>query len=277
MKTAASVRTAVVALSLLAAACANDAPTIEASSAGKASAAGAGVSLALSPEEVARSGPATPFSPFGDPTLASVGGGREVINNPTKTEVLAAASNLPEMSLGSPDAPVTLVQYASLTCPYCKRFDAEVFPVLKREYIDTGKVRYILRDFPIGRTSGQASVALRCAAPGKYFELYSRFLATQPAWVSQEVRLDPIADIAANGGVTRAAFDACRADAALVEALKAEKDRGRKLGIIGTPNFFVEDKLVKKALTVEELRAHLDTALATRTASAAAPAPAENP
>ena len=277
MKPAAILRPALLALPMMLAACANDAPTIEASSAGKGSAAGAGVSLALSPEEVARSGPATPFTPLSDPTLASVGGGREVIPNPTKAGILASASSLPEMSLGRPDAPVTLVQYASLTCPYCKRFDAEVFPVLKREYIDTGKVRYILRDFPIGRTSGQSSIALRCAAHAKSFELYSLFLASQPSWVSQEVRLDPIAEIAAKAGVTRAAFDACRADAALVEALKAEKDRGRKLGIIGTPNFFIEDKLVKKALNADELRAALDAALATRTASAAPPAQSPNP
>ena len=265
-------RLAAAALSLLAAACASDAPKLEAAGAGASGIGTSAAEVALSPEEVAKSGPVTAFNPFGDIT-AQTGGGREVMTNPTKAEILAPAGTLAEMSYGAAEAPVTLVQYASLTCPHCKRFHAEVFPILKREYIDTGKVRYILREFPIGHTSGQASVALRCAAPDKYLDLYGRFLADQPQWVSMEVRLDPIAAIAAKDGVTRAAFDACRADSALVEGLKAVKDRGRKLGVIGTPNFFLDDKLIKKALTVEELRAMLDAALATKTASVAAAKP----
>ena len=76
---------------------------------------------------------------------------------------------LPEMALGRADAPVTIVQYASMTCPYCRQFQRETFPVLKREYIDTGKVRYILREFPIGHQSGLATIALRCAPPEQVF------------------------------------------------------------------------------------------------------------
>ena len=72
-------------------------------------------------------------------------------------------------------------------------------------------------------------------------------------------------------GLTREAFDACRNDVALIEGLKSVKDRGRKLGIIGTPNFFIQDKLVKKAIGIEELRAAIDPLLAGRTASAAKP------
>ncbi len=223
--------------------------------------------LSLSPEEVAQQGPTVPFSPFNDPTTSAVGG-REVIANPTRAQVLEPGP-LPEIAFGSADAPVTLVQYASLTCPYCKKFHAEVYPTLKRDYIDTGKVRYILRDFPIGRTSGQASVALRCAKPEVYLDLYARFLDTQPTWVSQEVRLDPIAAVAAKAGVTRDQFDACRSDVALVEGIKATKDRGRKLGIIGTPNFFVQDKLIKKTLDMAELRALIDPLVSARTAAAA--------
>jgi len=226
------------------------------------------VAEALSPEEVAASAPVAPFNPFSDPT-AQRPGGREVIANPTKADILAPASNLPEFSLGSPEAPVTLVQYASLTCPYCKRFHETVFPIFKREYIDTGKVRYILREFPIGRTSGQASIAWRCVAPDRFLEAYGRFLADQTEWVSMEVRHDAIAAVAAKVGLTRTAYDACREDKALVEALKQIKDRGRKLGIIGTPNFYLEDKLIKKALTIEELREALDVALSQRTAAAA--------
>jgi protein-disulfide isomerase len=226
------------------------------------------VGLNLSPEEVAQSGPIAPFNPFADPS-ATTTGGREVIAQPTMAEILEPVPGLPEMAFGQADAPVTIVQYASLSCPHCKRFHAEVYPILKRDYIDTGKVRYVLRDFPIGKTSGQASVALRCVAPERYLDLYGKFQAQQTSWVSQEVRIDPIAAVAAQVGLSRADYDACRANTALIESLKGMKDRGRKLGIIGTPNFFVQDKLIKKAIDMAELRAMIDPLVAARTASAA--------
>jgi protein-disulfide isomerase len=259
-----------LALALLCtlAGCASEGPSLLAASANPGA---TGTTLSLSPEEVAQSGPAVPFTPFGDPTASAVGG-REVIANPTEAEILEPAG-MPDMAFGRPDAPVTIVEYASLTCPYCKRFHTEVFPVLKREYIDTGKVRFILREFPIGRTSGQASVALRCASPDKYLDLYGRYLAKQPMWVSQEVRIEPIYAVAAEAGLTRAEFDSCRTNVAHVESLKATKDRGRKLGIIGTPNFFIGGKLVKKAIDLAELRAMIDPLVAARSAQASAAKP----
>jgi protein-disulfide isomerase len=106
------------------------------------------------------------------------------------------------MALGRADAPVTIIKYASMTCPYCRRFQLEAFPVLKKDYIDTGKVRFIIREFPIGKQSGLATVALRCAAPDKYFALYDKLMAQQTSWVSQEVRPDPIFKVAAQVGMT---------------------------------------------------------------------------
>ena len=119
-------------------------------------------------------------------------------------------------------------------------------------------------------------VALRCAAPEKYLDLYGKFLEQQPSWVSQEVRVDAVYAVAAQAGLSRADYDACRTNVALVENIKAIKDRGRKLGIIGTPNFFIDNKLVKKALDITELRAMIDPLLALRTASSM-PAPAVHP
>lgn len=200
------------------------------------------------------------FNPFSsEPETAS--GGREVILNPTVAEVMQTGE-LPEMSWGSPNAPVTLIKYMSLTCPYCKRFHAEVYPVLKREYIDTGKVRFIMREFPIGKSSGTATVALRCASPDKYLDLYGRFLSQQDQWVSQEVRKDAIFRVAAQSGVTADQFNACMANQALVSQLNAVKERGRKLGVIGTPNFFVNGRLVKSTMGVAELRALVDPIIA---------------
>lgn len=222
-----------------------------------------------STEDTARTGPER-FNPFADPNDKPAGG-REVIENPTIADVMLPGP-LPEMSFGRPDAPVTIVEYASLTCPHCRNFHLTTYPRFKKEYVDTGKVRYILREFPIGKTSGAATVALRCAPPDKYLTLFGKFLEQQPTWVSQEVRLDPIFKVAAQVGMTRQQFDACRENQAMIDGLKWIKDRGRKLGVIGTPNFFVEGKLVKKELSIEDIRAMVDPLLAGRiTASAGAP------
>ncbi len=239
-----------------------------ANSAAANSASADGLAVPMTPEEIAAQSSSSPINAFGDVTTTALGG-REVIANPTLAEVLEPATpHLAEMSFGKADAPVVVVKYMSLTCPYCRQFHAEVYPKLKSEYIDTGKVRFVIREFPIGRTSGQATVALRCAPPEKYLELYARYLNQQPSWVSQEVRLDAVHAIAAPVGLSRAAFDACRTNPKLVDGLKLTKDRGRKLGIIGTPNFFIGNKLVKKALDWPALKAEIEPLLKAGSVSA---------
>lgn len=186
---------------------------------------------------------------------------RQVIAHPSSAEILKPGP-LPEMSLGRSDAPLAVVQYASLTCPYCRRFLIETFPEFKRRYLDTGKVRFILREFPIGFQSGAATIALRCAPASDYFKLYERFMMNQAAWVSQEVRHDPIYEIVKPSGLTRDKFDACYKDEGLIKALSDVKDRGRTLGVIGTPNFFVGDTLVKTPPSTADFFALLDARLA---------------
>jgi protein-disulfide isomerase len=205
---------------------------------------------ATTPDEMPK-----PFSNATGPTSS----GREVIAQPTVADIMAP-SPLPEMSWGSPSAPVTIVQYMSLTCPHCRHFHETVYPELKRRFIDTGKVRYILREFPIGKTSGNATIALRCAAPDKYLELHGKFMKRQASWVSLEVRLDPIYAVAQQVGMTRPQFDACLQNQGMIANLKWVKDRGRKLGIVGTPNFFIGTKLIKKELTIAEIADYVQQA-----------------
>jgi protein-disulfide isomerase len=259
------VRVALLLLPALVAGCAGEGlfsasglPSDDLPTSGSATGSAANASAPEGATKTAQSG----FNPFDTP-MGPPPSERVVIEHPTEAQIMKTGS-LPEMAFGRPNAPVTIVQYASLTCPYCRRFHKETFPKLKKEFIDTGKVRYILREFPIGKTSGAATVALRCAKPEKYLELYGKFLAQQPAWVSQEVRLDPIFKVASQVGMTRAQFDACRENQAMISGLKWVKDRGRTLGIIGTPNFFVGGTLVKKVLTIEEIRAMVRPLLSAR-------------
>lgn len=213
------------------------------------------------------SGKKKPFNPFAEDEGTFASGRREVIKNPTIADVMQPGP-LPEMALGRADAPVTIVKYASLTCPFCRKFQIETFPVLKREYIDTGKVRYILREFPIGFQSGAATIAWRCAPADRYFDLYDKFMRQQKQWVSQTVRRDPIFKIARQVGLTRSQFDACYADKSLAEKLNAVKERGRTLGIIGTPNFFVNGKLYKRRLGTSDIHNLVAQALAKPVAAA---------
>jgi protein-disulfide isomerase len=252
--------------SLALAACSGDPPTLPGMTTG-----------ATVDTSIAYAGGSTPdkagFNPFSSaPETAT--GGREVIVNPSVAEVMQTGP-LPEMSWGRKDAPVTLIKYASLTCPYCRKFQLETFPQLKREYIDTGKVRFIIREFPIGKSSGTATIALRCAPPDKYLTLYEKFLSQQSSWVSQEVRTDAIFKVAAQVGMTRAQFDSCLQNRAMIDGLSWIKDRGRKLGVIGTPNFFVNGRLVKSVIGMKEIHELVDPLLAGRVAATGSAASAQ--
>jgi protein-disulfide isomerase len=257
--------TGVLAMTLALAACGADSLPPPAGMSNDAAAAGAAY------PSVAGTLREEPPKPFSDPSEGAPTF-RDVIAKPALADIFAP-SPLPEMSWGRPDAPVTIVQYASLTCKHCKNFHETVFPEFKRTYIDTGKVRYILREFPIGKTSGMATITLRCAPPEKYLDLYTKFMAQQSNWVSQEVRLDPIFAVAQQVGMKRAEFDACRENQGMIENLKWVKDRGRKLGVVGTPNYFVGDQLIKKELTMADIRELVEPKLAGGTATAAAATP----
>ncbi|MBC8013790.1 MAG: DsbA family protein [Methyloceanibacter sp.] len=173
---------------------------------------------------------------------------------------LMAAGPLGDRVLGKPTAPITMIEYASLTCPHCRNYHANVFPRLKREYIDTGKVRYIIREFPIGRTAGTAAIINRCAPEQKYLSVMESFLSRQPEWVSQEVRPDAIYSVAKSSGMTRETFDKCLSNQTIIEGLTEVKQRGRQFGVIGTPTFFINGRKAQGEVTFEEIKALIEQA-----------------
>jgi protein-disulfide isomerase len=179
------------------------------------------------------------------------------IEPPTHEELLRAGP-LGEREMGNPNAPVTVIEYASLTCPHCRNFHANVFPKVKQQYIDTGKVRYIVREFPIGRSAGNAAIINRCAPPDKYFSLLDAFLSRQSEWVSQEVRLDAIYGVANSSGMSRETFDKCLSNQAIIDGLSEVKQRGRQFGVVGTPTFFVNGRKAQGAITFEQIKALIE-------------------
>jgi protein-disulfide isomerase len=178
---------------------------------------------------------------------------------PPQTELMAPGP-LGERVMGKSTAPVTVIEYVSLTCPHCAQFQKELFPRMKKEFIDTGKVRYIVREFPIGRTAGTAAIVNRCAPEDKYFFLLNQFLTRQPEWVSQEVRPEAIYAVAKVSGMSRETFDKCLSNQPIIDGLTEVKQRGRQFGVIGTPTFFINGRKAQGVVTYDQIKAMIEQA-----------------
>ena len=168
--------------------------------------------------------------------------------------VVPASATAPRM-LGSPDAPVEVVEYASLTCHHCATFHNEVLPQVKKEFIDTGKVRIVYRDFPLDRVGLEAATMARCLPPERYFPVLSLLFAKQDDWSHAKDPIEPLARIGALAGLSRQAYDACRADKALQDSIVQSRYEGeQKHGVDSTPSFVIDGKTLKGVLQFEEFK-----------------------
>jgi protein-disulfide isomerase len=172
---------------------------------------------------------------------------------------LADGGPLPDMAMGSDTAPVTIIEYASMTCPHCAHFTIETFPKLKERYIDTGKVRYIFREFPLDPLAAGASMLARCADKEKYFALIDLLFHTQNQWAVQNP-LDPLFNVVKQTGYSRENFNSCldtrnnEASRKILSGIEATRNRAAdKFKVTSTPTFFINGKRVPGALSIEDL------------------------
>ncbi len=159
---------------------------------------------------------------------------------------LMKASDLPDFSVGQADAKVTIVEYASMTCPHCAKFHKDVYPGLKSKYIDTGKVRFIFRDFPLNPRAFGGSMLARCLGGDKGVALLETLFDKQADWAFVEANpQQALFDVVKQAGFTQETFEKCLTDQKLFEQLTAMQRRAADVHkVTSTPTFFVNGKRI---------------------------------
>jgi len=170
---------------------------------------------------------------------------------------------LPDLALGADDAKVTVVEYASMTCGHCAHFTTDVFPEFKKKYVDTGKVRYVFREFPLDNLAAAASMLARCTGTDKTFSLIEVLFEKQKEWAFGEGNPVPrLFEIAKQAGFTQESFDKCLTDQKLLDDITAGRTRAADVfGVSATPTFFINGKKLDGAPTMEKFDAAIEPLL----------------
>ncbi len=159
---------------------------------------------------------------------------------------LMADTGLPELSMGPADAKVTIVEYASMTCGHCKRFHETIFPKIKEKYVDTGKVRFIFREFPLDNLAAAASMLARCSGEGKALPMVGVLFDKYDDWAGAQKPVPALMEIAKQVGFTKETFETCLKDQALLDKILAQRERASKeFRVNSTPTFFINGKMLK--------------------------------
>jgi protein-disulfide isomerase len=154
--------------------------------------------------------------------------------------------------LGKTDAPITIIEYASLTCPHCAHFTVDVLPKLKEKWIDTGKAKLVLRDFPLDEPALRAAMVARCAAPDKFYPLVDTFFSQQEQWVTARDYRAALEKLAKLGGIGDKQFKACSEDKKLEDQVAQSRlTAAQQLGVNSTPSFFINGQKFEGAPTFE--------------------------
>jgi protein-disulfide isomerase len=175
---------------------------------------------------------------------------------------LMVAGPLGDRVMGDAKAPVTIVEYASLTCGHCAAFHVETLPEIKTKYVDTGKVRIILREFPFDPLATAASMLARCAPEQRYWPMIDVFFKTQDVWARSERPLDALLVLARQAGFTQETFEACLKNQSVYDGINAAKQRGADLlKVNSTPTFFINGQRVTGNRSVAEMEKLIDAAM----------------
>jgi protein-disulfide isomerase len=176
---------------------------------------------------------------------------------------IAKPVSLPDMALGPAEAKLTIIEYAAATCPHCGRFSRDVFPKVKSEYIDTGKVRYVFREFPLNVKDVACSMLARRIAnddSGKYFAVVDMQFKQQDALF--EKTTETLRRIGRQAGLSQQAVDDCLKDQALMDKVVADRNYASEvLKVEGTPTFFFNGEMVAGELSFEEIDAKIKSLL----------------
>jgi protein-disulfide isomerase len=168
---------------------------------------------------------------------------------------VAKPVSLPDMALGPANAPVTITEFASMTCPHCAAFNADVFPKIKSTYIDTGKIRYVFREFPLDIKAAAGSMLSRCIAKddaAKYFAVTDLLFKQQSDWVTKNTT-ETLSRIGKQAGLSQQAVDDCLKDQSLLDKIAADqKFANEVLKVNSTPTFFINGEMIKGETSFEE-------------------------
>lgn len=173
---------------------------------------------------------------------------------------LNTAPAMGEKSLGNPEAPVTIIEYAAATCSHCANFHTGTFKELKTEFIDTGKIHFILREFPFGDAGLAAFMIARCAPEDKYFPIIDVLFEQQAKWHSQDI-FKELQGIAKLAGFTEKTFDACLKNEEIAKGILAIREKASKsYGVDSTPTFFINGKKYEGGRDIEGFRKKIEEA-----------------
>jgi protein-disulfide isomerase len=167
---------------------------------------------------------------------------------------LATPGPLGDIAQGPADAKVTIIEYASMTCSHCAAFHQTTYPELKKRYIDTGKVRYILREFPLDPLATAGFMLARCDGEQKYYPVVDLLFTQQKNWAFTERPLDALRQMMRQAGFSQEKFDSCLKDQKLYDAVNAVKNRGADtFKVNSTPTFFINGQRHPGNLSIDEL------------------------
>lgn len=194
------------------------------------------------------------------PTPTKTSGAPEATVNVAE---LNKPGDLPDYALGKADAPVTIIEYASMTCGHCAAFHNEGMPHLKAKYIDTGKVRYILREFPLDPVAYAAALLARCSGESRFHAVVDLLFKQQRNWAFNEKPETALFDTVKQAGFTQDAFNTCLQDQASYANLQKERQRAsQQFGVDSTPTFFINGRIQRGAMTPDQIDKVLEPHLA---------------